>query len=554
MYATILRSLSLWSVTSNESSLGKIGHIEVGRHQTKIVRYKLCHSRNIHISLEMYIFFVSEEEQLENLTKRYQLVDADYNQVVYNTFAEAQVLNRLEELTQQVEEQKQQINVVDQGLKINEVQQQNSYKDLKNQLNETQILPKSEVIKRDFSLLLSQLEDSIKKTNNQLKNVLQNLTVLSQEQSSLAEFYHLKPEEISEVDNKYREYSALDWRNERGSLIRDYKDQLKQVDTLKHLISDELNRLGHLILFEDEFFKRPLERLSHTRHDSASFLEQYDVIDQVFASLVKKLDVDIEISEKEKANVVQLLLDYLQEVHQYLGLIDQNSTITIRGKNIKMLRINLPNWTLSESLYQVRMNDFIDQLTTRCLELMELNENIEELIGSQVTTKKLYDQIVGTSNVEIKLFKIEEQREYQISWEQVAKNSGGEGFLSAFVILSSLLSFMRRDETDIFSSYSEGKVLLMDNPFAQTNAAHLLKPLIELAKRNNTQLICLSGLGGESIYSRFENIYSLSLVPSSFKKGCEYLKSQHVKGEVEPQLVIPSRIYVEDGIQEALLF
>lgn len=554
MYATILRSLSLWSVTSNESSLGKIGHIEVGRHQTKIVRYKLCHSRNIHISLEMYIFFVSEEEQLENLTKRYQLVDADYNQVVYNTFAETQVLNRLEELTQQVEEQKQQINVVDQGLKINEVQQQNSYKDLKNQLNETQILPKSEVIKRDFSLLLSQLEDSIKKTNNQLKNVLQNLTVLSQEQSSLAEFYHLKPEEISEVDNKYREYSALDWRNERGSLIRDYKDQLKQVDTLKHLISDELNRLGHLILFEDEFFKRPLERLSHTRHDSASFLEQYDVIDQVFASLVKKLDVDIEISEKEKANVVQLLLDYLQEVHQYLGLIDQNSTITIRGKNIKMLRINLPNWTLSESLYQVRMNDFIDQLTTRCLELMELNENIEELIGSQVTTKKLYDQIVGTSNVEIKLYKIEEQREYQISWEQVAKNSGGEGFLSAFVILSSLLSFMRRDETDIFSSYSEGKVLLMDNPFAQTNAAHLLKPLIELAKRNNTQLICLSGLGGESIYSRFENIYSLSLVPSSFKKGCEYLKSQHVKGEVEPQLVIPSRIYVEDGIQEALLF
>ena len=185
---------------------------------------------------------------------------------------------------------------------------------------------------------------------------------------------------------------------------------------------------------------------------------------------------------------------------------------------------------------------------------MQNNENIEEYIGHQVTTKQLYDQIVGTSNVEIKLYKIEEQREYQITWEQVAKNSGGEGFLSAFVILTSLLSFMRRDETDIFSSFEEGKVLLMDNPFAQTNAAHLLKPLIELAKKNNTQLICLSGLGGDSIYSRFENIYSLSLVPSSFKKGCEYLKSQHIKGKVEPHLVIPSRVYVEDAVQEALLF
>lgn len=31
------------------------------------------------------------------------------------------------------------------------------------------------------------------------------------------------------------------------------------------------------------------------------------------------------------------------------------------------------------------------------------------------------------------------------------KNSGGAGFLSAFVILSSLLPYMIRDDTDIFS-------------------------------------------------------------------------------------------------------
>ena len=285
-----------------------------------------------------------------------------------------------------------------------------------------------------------------------------------------------------------------------------------------------------------------------------SFKEQYDIIDRVFESLMKKLDVDIEMSEKEKYNVIQLLLDYISEVHKHLGLIDQNSSISVRGKNLKMLRIKLPDWKELESVYRVRMNDFVQTLTSNCMERLQKNENIEEFIGHQVTTKQLYDQIVGTANVEIKLYKIEEQREYQITWEQVSKNSGGEGFLSAFVILTSLLSFMRRDETDIFSSFEEGKVLLMDNPFAQTNAAHLLKPLIELAKKNNTQLICLSGLGGDSIYSRFENIYSLSLVPSSFKKGCEYLKSQHIKGEVEPHLVIPSRVYVEDAIQEALLF
>ena len=124
----------------------------------------------------------------------------------------------------------------------------------------------------------------------------------------------------------------------------------------------------------------------------------------------------------------------------------------------------------------------------------------------------MYDAVVGIGNVRIQLYKIEAQRELQISWSEVARNSGGEGFLSAFIILSSLLYYMRRDETDIFADRNEGKVLLMDNPFAQTNASHLLKPMMEVAKKNNTQLICLTGLGGESIYNRFDNIYVLNLV------------------------------------------
>lgn len=78
------------------------------------------------------------------------------------------------------------------------------------------------------------------------------------------------------------------------------------------------------------------------------------------------------------------------------------------------------------------------------IRLFENNENAQEYIGRKVTSKNLYDTVVGTGNVQIQLYKIEEQREQQISWNQVAKNSGGEGFLSAFVILSSLLDYMRK--------------------------------------------------------------------------------------------------------------
>lgn len=113
--------------------------------------------------------------------------------------------------------------------------------------------------------------------------------------------------------------------------------------------------------------------------------------------------------------------------------------------------------------------------------------------------------------------------------EPGSKNSGGEGFLSAFVILSSLLDYMRKDDSDIFMDKNEGKVLLMDNPFAQTNAEHLLKPLMNLADKTNTQLICLTGLGGESIYNRFDNIYVLNLIEAHLRNGIQYLRPEHKK-------------------------
>lgn len=196
-----------------------------------------------------------------------------------------------------------------------------------------------------------------------------------------------------------------------------------------------------------------------------------------------------------------------------------------------MLKIKVPDWETGKERYKVKLHDYIDIVVRYGIDAIENNRNVEDVIGKLVTTKKMYDEIVGIENIGIRMYKIEEEREVPISWADVSANSGGEGFLSAFVILVCLLSYMRRDDADIFSRGEEGKVLIMDNPFAQTNAAHLLKPLMEMAERTNTQLICLSGLGGDSIYNRFDNIYVLKLVNSSIRKNMRYLNAEHTKGE-----------------------
>ena len=74
-----------------------------------------------------------------------------------------------------------------------------------------------------------------------------------------------------------------------------------------------------------------------------------------------------------------------------------------------------------------------------------------------------------------------------------------------------------------------------------------------MAKKNNTQLICLTGLNGRSIYSQFDNIYSLGFVSSSLN-GKLHLKGKHEVGS-DPQIMSTARLQVmKDGEQLQLIF
>lgn len=233
-----------------------------------------------------------------------------------------------------------------------------------------------------------------------------------------------------------------------------------------------------------------------------------------------------------------MFLEYIKSVNANIAMIDKNSTINVRGRNIKMLRIQVPDWESEKEHFKIQLQEYFERVIKFGIETIENNKNLGEFLGNIISTRNLYDDIVGIHNVKIKLYKIEAEREVPISWAEVSSNSGGEGFLSAFVILTCLLSYMRRDENDLFTTAEEGKVLIMDNPFAQTYSAHLLKPLMEMAKKTNTQLICLSGLGGDSIYNRFDNIYALKLVDSNIRKGVQRMEGEHIKGDAVKRMVL----------------
>lgn len=492
-----------------------------------------------------------EKEELDYLQKKYRLKAGQWEQVTYNRKEELHQEGVLEGLQGKIRTKDMQWNEADKNAAVALSQITELTKRIYSVCKEEHLLPKNEIQGQDFEARKNQLlyrkkEEKKKEEflNGKIHSYEENLTALS-------EYDELIPANSEEREIISETLTAEELRNCKGILIRDYNQKMRNTRQKKDELVRVLNKIIRMEVFQDDFYRRPLEQMLELSEDADRVLTQLKTTTQSYDSLMEKLEVDISVVEKEKERIVELLEDYIREIHSNLGKIDHNSTITIRGRSIKMLKIQLPDWEENAGLYHLRLVDFIDKITMEGVELFEKNENAQEFFGSNITTRNLYDQVVGIGNVQIHLYKIEAQREYPITWREVSRNSGGEGFLSAFVILSSLLYYMRRDDTDIFADRNEGKVLLMDNPFAQTNAAHLLIPLMDMAKKTNTQLICLTGLGGDSIYNRFDNIYILNLIAASLRGGTQYLKAEHRRGK-EPDEIITARIEVGDQME--LLF
>ena len=485
--------------------------------------------------------------ELRELCQKYNLKNSEWQNIIYDKREQLYQEAELEDYDKRIERKANLLNEEDKKIGILNSQLEGILKQIVsecgkgNPLEEEKISQKDlESAKNQTKYQLSELERKIAFSEKAIQKYRENLTALS-------EYNNFSADEEIHFEQDFKKMSEKELRDFKGMLIRDYNDIIRCVQKCRETLAQTLNKIARQEAFQDASYKTPLENMLKVCDDAAKVLRQLNITLESYDSLMKQLEVDISLVETEKKNVTELLEDYVQNIHKNLEKIGRNSTIKIREKSIKMLKVILPVWEDNEKLYSLRLSDLVDEITEEGIRLFENNENAQEYIGRKVTSKNLYDTVVGTGNVQIQLYKIEEQREQQISWNQVAKNSGGEGFLSAFVILSSLLDYMRKDDSDIFMDKNEGKVLLMDNPFAQTNAEHLLKPLMNLADKTNTQLICLTGLGGESIYNRFDNIYVLNLIEAHLRNGIQYLRPEHKKGEeVKVETILPTHIEVEE--------
>lgn len=500
---------------------------------------------------DAYIEFTNIENKLLSKKEEYDLTEADFIEIVYDEFKYKEIKNNYKYNDELLKKLNKEIH----GYEKESIAILEAQKNILERINEKFNLdyPKDKDLilnikfKDEIRIKIQEKEhvEKLCKNKESDKNtIVRNIDRLEQFKDFLI------TEEIN-IDVK-----ITNIENYKTEIVSQLNVIEAEVKRNKNNVVSNFDKIYANIKFQAEpMCNSSLETIKDCIENTKSFLEQLNIVLLSCQTIIEKLQIDIEYIFKEEEEVLTILFDYVKEINENLEMIDDNSSVNIEGKSIKMLKIKLPDWDLNKDRYKESLKFILQKLRDEALKKLSENEAVEEIISKNISINYLYNNIVGISNIEIKLYKIEETRQSEISWNNVSTNSGGEGFLSAFVILSSLLNYMRKDETDIFSSNKDSKVLVMDNPFAQTNAEHLLKPLISIAEKSNTQLICFSGLGGDSIYNRFNNIYVLETVQSRLNTNQQYLKHTHEKGEDFINKLHSTRFKIEEiPVEQITLF
>lgn len=347
---------------------------------------------------------------------------------------------------------------------------------------------------------ISEVRDNI----SYIKSSVQKLDFLSDIKSNISDINErevvLYINEISEIED----FTA--------KAIKDFKELEKEINNNKQEIDEVFGVLTTEFKYRDIApFSRNIQSLLEIKYDPNTVEKSIESTIEVLNKLQKQHEADLKVVHEERENISKTLLKYVEQVYTHMSMIDRNSRINIEGENKKMLEIRQPEWDVV--LFTTKVEEFLENTVQMCETRIRHNEPIDEYIATQVTTSRLYDTVVGIKDVNIVLRKLEALNNQigtsRVKWTDVVKNSGGEGFVSAFVILVSLLSYMRKDSETIGDKKEEGKVLIMDNPFGKMSSEHLIRPVMTIAEKYNTQLICYTAQKGDNIYNRFPNIYHM---------------------------------------------
>ncbi|WP_298846078.1 hypothetical protein [uncultured Clostridium sp.] len=443
-------------------------------------------------------------------------IDQEYKQEKYDRFKEEDLEARLNELKESIDTETN--KKISEQMKVSNL---DGYKKSKYE----------EIIKSGYSdvLALENIKDiNFKKRKDKIyRDLKEQKEIVGEYENNLKnlrkayfqlQIYREKPGRVVEILINFDDYNLVE------SFINKTIGEESRINSEYKGIESELSE--KLIDIYERFREKNLlikDRIYDLVRDENKIKNKGKLASliEVVGRKCRVLTIELENIRNEEGAVIDQITRYSKEVYDELTTIDSKSSIKIKDKSKKMLIIEVPE-ILDEQGLREHIKEKVNEATL-------LDGDYGQFLDSEITTAILLGKLIGSLNrIRVFIFKIEKSGLVKKNWkEAVSKNSGGEKFVSMFILLASLLSYMRKKPTDI-GNFEESKIIIMDNPFAKTNAEHLLEPMFEIANKYKIQLICFSGIGGSAVYNRFDVIYVAKVLADNFrnKENVEFTKNE----------------------------
>jgi len=380
-------------------------------------------------------------------------------------------------------------------------------------------LPQEE-IGEAFNERLSKAQKEIRSLNdrlNDLKNEKSSLEKISYQVSSELEEYSegVIAEGIGLSANPDEQWKALkarlkssktEYSGKKDELYRKIQDTVTSYkgDALAEIV-DKLTAVGEMI----DAVGIKGDRLFTISESISAMIES-----------IRKINSKIETDLREITNDFNDLTDqcFLQgkRVYEDLRMIAGSSKAHIyEGKpQIPMLKMDLPEEKeLSEEASRISIRNEIEKGANEIKEMLvdnyeekQIRKRAKRIVGSET----LLHKYIIRESVSVKVYKIDlniANSTYKRWEDTLTQSSGAEKFVVFFSVVLTLMNYTR--STSGIISKEAKSVLILDNPFGKITSAHLLKPMFDIAKHFNVQLICLSDINKSDVTSCFECVIKL---------------------------------------------
>ena len=387
------------------------------------------------------------------------------------------------------------------------------------------VLPQNEIGK-DFKVRIKAAGQEIKQLNDRKDSLEQEK--LSLEKISYRVEDVLKPIQFEFIIKAVTlsEEPDVQWELLHDNLIdaeknfRNQKEKLERgiratVAEFKDIaLSEIVNKLGVIgeMLDDSEMKGDRLYTVSESISTMTASIEKIN----------SRIETDLREIENDFNDIIDQCMNQGKRMYLDLRMIAASSRAHIlAGKpQTQMVKMDLPEEKeISEEASRVSIKTEIEKGANEIKELLRGGadeKQIHKRARTIVSSERLLHKYIRQESIRVRVYKIDMNSANSVykGWEEnLTQSSGAEKFVVFFSVVLTLMNYTRSSAGLI--SKNAKSVLILDNPFGKITSAHLLKPMFDIARHFNVQLICLSDINKSDVVGCFDCVIKLVIKTQS---------------------------------------